>query len=424
MRYASTHPRRPASSRRALALVTSLVLLLGADPLYGSDSNAISRARSAIDAGNRGSAVTMLEERLVAAPGDAEARFLLARVLSWLERWPESLHHYDVLLAEYPDSVDYLHGKCQVLVWSGRPAEALPLLERARTLAPEYESIWQLESQALLAAGGDAHRERALALSDEARKRFPDSLWPLWETDEPPVADVGRGMLFTNELEAGIAYETLDSGQSDWRSIYLEGSRRLDERRSVYGVARSTERFDRTDYELIAGGYLPVTENWTTALEGSIAPGADVLPRWSVSARVQRALRSGFGIQIGGRHSRYENDYTNLASVTGDRYWGNYYAGYTLYAGRLQGAGTNFSHQVRFDRYYGDRNRVGLVVSTGDETESVGSGQFVTDTTFTFIVSGRHWFIPLWAVSWELLWHDQGDAYTRGGARVGLRRQF
>ena len=159
-------------------------------------------------------------------------------------------------------------------------------------------------------------------------------------------------------------------------------------------------------------------------IEGSAAPGADVLPRWSLSGRLQRTLRSGFGLQVGLRHARYQDDYTNLASLTGDRYWGDYYAGYTLYASRLQGAGTNLSHQVRVDRYYGDRNRVGALVSIGDETESVGGGRFVTDTTATFVVGGRHWFMPLWALSWELIWHDQGDAYTRGGARVGLRRQF
>jgi YaiO family outer membrane protein len=387
---------------------------------HASD-DAVARARAAADAGDHASAVTMLEQHLVAAPDDIEARFLLARTLSWQDRWPESIQQYDILLVQHPDNVDYLYGKAQVLVWSGHPEDALPLLERARALAPEYESIWQLQSQALLAAAGEHHRERAAALSEEARRRFPDSVWPLWEDEESPVEP---GPERTTEIEAGLSYESLDSGQSDWRSLYVEASRRLDQRRSVYGMARSTDRFDETDVEVIAGGYFPITDDWTAALEGSAAPGADVLPRWSLAGRLQRTLRSGFGLQVGLRHARYQDDYTNLASVTGDRYWGDYYAGYTLYASRLQGAGTNLSHQVRVDRYYGDRNRVGVLVSIGDETESVGGGRFVTDTTATFVVNGRHWFMPLWALSWELIWHDQGDAYTRGGARVGLRRQF
>lgn len=136
------------------AMLAAILVLIPVAHSLGADNGAVSRARMAIDAGNRGSAVTMLEQRVEAEPTDAEARFLLARVLSWLERWPESLQHYDLLLADSPDNVDYLHGKAQVLVWSGRPEQALPLLERARALAPEYESIWQLESQALLAAGG------------------------------------------------------------------------------------------------------------------------------------------------------------------------------------------------------------------------------------------------------------------------------
>jgi YaiO family outer membrane protein len=398
----------------------ALVLLLAGHPAHPSDE-AVSRARAASEAGHYASAATMLEKHLAGAPNDVEARFLLARVLAWDERWADAIGQYDVLLAEHPDSVDYLHGKAQVLVWSGRPEEALPLLERARALAPDYESIWQLQTQALLAADGDDHRERASALTNEARRRFPDSVWPLWEE---PAAPDDAGPDFPTEIEAGVSYESLNSGQSDWRSVYVEASRHLDARRSVYGVARSTDRFDDTDVELTAGGYLPVTDDWTTALEGSVAPGADILPRWSLSGRLQRPLARGFGLQIGMRHARYENDYTNLLSLTGDRYWGNAYVGYTLYASRLQGAGTNFSHQIRLDRYYGDRNRVGVLMAVGDETESVGGGRFVTDTTATFVVGGRHWFVPLWAVSWELIWHDQGDAYTRGGARVGVRHQF
>jgi hypothetical protein len=37
---------------------------------------------------------------------------------------------------------------------------------------------------------------------------------------------------------------------------------------------------------------------------------------------------------------------------------------------------------------------------------------------------GRHWLGKSWALSYELLAHEQGDLYRRRGLRLGVRYGF
>jgi tetratricopeptide (TPR) repeat protein len=134
-------------------------------------------ARAAVEQRAYPEAERLLRERLAQEPGDAEARFLLARVLAWQERHAVALREYERLLEAEPDNSDYLLGKAQTHLWNHEPESALPLLSKARRLAPGYEDVWRAQIMALVALGDESRLRQARIIRDEARRRFPDSRW-------------------------------------------------------------------------------------------------------------------------------------------------------------------------------------------------------------------------------------------------------
>ncbi len=408
-----------AGSRPGSVAGLCLILLL-ASPLASAADEAVTEARAAIDRDDYPAAIGVLEQRLAEYPGDEEARYLLARTLAWSRRWDAAMAEYDQLLDQSPDNADYLLGKSQVFVWSGRPAEALPLLERARTLAPDYEGVWRLESQALLATGDAENRRRHDALAAEARNRFPHSRWPLWQDSGDSSPDFEP----RSDYEVGYSFDSLDNGFDDWHSVYVEASHTLAPRKAYYVVIESIDRFSERESDFMAGAYLPLDGDWTLLVQGSVAPSANVLPEWTASAELQRSLARGWGLRGGFRHAEYSDSRYELMNLGAERYWGNWQAAYTLYVGWPEGAGTSVSHLGRVHRYYGARNRIGLLAGFGEESESVGQDRLLTSNTRTLGLTGRHWMNPDWAISWDVIWHRQGDVYNRGGVRVGLRRQL
>ncbi len=348
---------------------------------------------------------------LRAHPEDSDARFLLARQLGWTGQYDAALAEYEVLLDAAPDNVDYLLGRSQVLVWMGRPQEALPILSRARTLAPGYEELWRLELNARIAASDPDAGRQIVAFADQARTRFPDAEWARYE---PP----GRA-----RLESGFIYDNLTDGYRSWKELYVGGDYRLSNRLSLFGQARATERFGQSDEELRAGVSLSAGERWLFTFDGSITPQAEVLPEWSLSGRAARTLPRGFGVELGWRHAEYTLSSLDLMTAAGEYWFRRYRAGYTLYAASIDGGPLIYSHRGQIDRFYGDGSRVSLIASNGEEVESIGSGFFVVNEVQTLTLTGQHWLNGRWALTWEL-----GQAWTtlydKQRLRAGFTRQF
>lgn len=408
---------------RVFRLTATLPLLLLSVVAWGAD-NAVDQARAALDREDRAGAILILADRVQAEPGDQPARFLYARVLAWNGQRAAALVQYDELLYTSPDNADYLLGKAQVFYWDGAPQSALPLLEQARALAPDYEAVWQSEARALLAIGDTDSERRFAKLTEQARLRFPESRWPEWPKAAPLPVVTPASLPARGHVEAGGGYQDLDNGLPSWKTLYVNGSYRLAEDRTLYGQLRQTDRFNEKDHELQAGLVLPVLTAATLTVEGTGAPGADVLPRWSLFSELRLPLPRGYGVGAGWRHKNYEDSHLNLFTLIGEKYFGNYYAAWTTYISKLEGTDANFANQLRIDRYYMGDNRVGLLFAVGKETESVGQGRFVESDTLSIALTGLHRLTPQWSLTWDLIYHDQDDAYQRGGFRVGLRRQL
>jgi YaiO family outer membrane protein len=392
-----------------------------AEPARQDPGDAVARARKAVAARDLGGAESILAARIEAAPGDREARFLLARVLHWQGKRPAALDHYAILVREEPGNADFLLGMATVLWFEGRSAEARPLLDRALARAPDYEDAHRLRLRVLQETGDAA----ALAAArEEIARRFPGREGVFPGGTAPP-----RG-----EVEAGWRYEVLSGDGRTWREEYVEGLFRyswprepgpLTDRALFDLRLRRTDRFGLADESARAAFSAPVDARWTAILAAESSPTHRVLPRWIGEAEADFNAGRGWVARAGARRTAYEDADVGAVFAGLDRYVGSWRLSATATRTRLLGGGVALGWSARVDRYYGidGRSRIGLVGGIGEEIESLGAGvrsnRFVSGALL-----GRHWISERWAFTWEAGVTVERTLYTRSGVLVGLRYSF
>lgn len=228
-----------------------------------------------------------------------------------------------------------------------------------------------------------------------------------------------------SEIELGASRERLSGGRPDWSSLSLEGLHRFAPRQTLYGGVRETERFSLRDSEVWAGYYHPLSPTWTAQVEASASGEHRVLAKHSLFGQLSKQLPGGWGISAGLRHSEYTASRVDVLVLGAERYWGSFRAGYDLYAGRPEGAATGIAHRFSLNYYYGELSTVGIAATAGREIENVGPPFGISATEVRNLsLTGRHWMTPGWALSWDLVLHEQGSLYRRQGLRLGLRHRF
>ncbi len=233
-----------------------------------------------------------LEATVAAKPDDTDSRDALARSCARAGRQEAALQQYDVLLAHDSANVDWLLGKSQALVALGRPREALPLLEDGRRRAPAYEDVWRLNANALEQLD---EFDAADSLLAEAQKQFPTSTWPR----ERREALAERRLLERGtRLSADASYEDLSGGRPAWRGASIGLDRRLKGAGHLFAGLHLEERFDTRDEQLIVAWSDRLNEDWSYGVYGDVAPDAEVLPQWSVTAEAGRPLPDAWSIGL------------------------------------------------------------------------------------------------------------------------------
>lgn len=411
-------------------LALGLILgLIAADFVFAAD------AQLAIDEAIRGGrfsdAEQLLQSQLLHNPNDPEYSFRLAKVLSWQKKYDQAEIIYRDLLLNEPDNADYQLGLAQIHVWSNQPETALPILERARALAPGDPDIWRLHIQALAAMGEGESIQKASELTHQATSIFPDLNWPVIEQQTETVTEKQTEWSGTqlernfdgplaNQVELGGSYENLTNNLGHWRSEYLSFEHRFNPRQLVYGSVLQTERFAKNDLQLLMGTYQPLNDKFTLNLEGDVSPTSSVIAKNSLMASLQVGLGSGVFLTGGYRHSEYGTGPVEQGFSILESYFADFRLAYTLRATHSFQK-TQFGHRFDFSYYYDDISSITLTYNMGAET---GGFQGIVYETQYFGLHGRHWLNPKWAVTWDLGHIEQGNTYIREGVMLGIRRAF
>ncbi|HEX7237332.1 MAG TPA: tetratricopeptide repeat protein, partial [Gammaproteobacteria bacterium] len=142
-------------------------------------------------------------------PPSASQRYDLARSFARSDGTEAALAEFDALLAEFPDDVDYLLGRAQMLARLGRNAEAIETADRALALAPDYEDVWQLRLGLAQRVEDDA---AVAALRAQVAARFPDATW--WRPRPAPAE-------YRRWFSTGSGADHLSNGAPDWNRQFL-----------------------------------------------------------------------------------------------------------------------------------------------------------------------------------------------------------
>jgi YaiO family outer membrane protein len=227
----------------------------------------------------------------------------------------------------------------------------------------------------------------------------------------------------TLETELGAIHDRLSGDRDDWRELYLRLSRPLMPRGAIVGEGRLVERFGLTDTELRAAAYLPVRGSHSLELEGSVAPGAEVLPEWTLGAHLQLGLGAGWTAGGGARTNRYADADLLVATGLVEHYFDVFRAAYRLSVGFLDGERAP-SHFLLGSWYYQEGGHVTAGLATGREVERVDPNRLLVTRTGGASIWGVHWISPRLAATYGASFTRHRDLYDRTRIQLGARTRF
>jgi tetratricopeptide (TPR) repeat protein len=130
------------------------LLLAAASPCVGqTGSEWQQQVQDEVKAQHLDAALAIVDQRLTNVPEDLEAHGWRGRLLAWKGRWTEGEAEYKLVLQKVPDDVDILSVLSDVLVWQQKYAEALQVLNHARTLSPSDPEILTRQARVLALLG-------------------------------------------------------------------------------------------------------------------------------------------------------------------------------------------------------------------------------------------------------------------------------
>lgn len=405
--------------RAALAVVVLLTGVAG-NVVAKPDDSCMQAVEAALKNKNLERAEVLLGEHLAHAPEEIEARFLLARVYSWQNKWQRALAEFDWLLTKKKDSADFLLARANVLEWMGRRKEALRDLEKAREVAPQYSELWRTEIIVLQREGSAASRSRATILINQARKKFPDIDWEgLQVTEKKLITERNR---YSAEFSYG--YDKLTNGRSPWVTRTARLSRVTPGRHFAHVQLDSIERFDLADQQLGGSYALPVEQSWSFYVSGSYSPTHKVLANRMLDTNISKNFSNGAVLSAGASHARYNQTSSQQIHLGGEYYWSDFRLSYTYRRVDVLNAGTGMNHNIQLNRYYSRANMAGVSVAGGTDVEFDGTANPPVSDVLTFSVYGNHMLSPQWSLVYSLLYHHQGDFYNRNGIVLGIKYDF
>ncbi len=227
-----------------------------------------------------------------------------------------------------------------------------------------------------------------------------------------------------DRTEAGLLTggDTLTRGRASWRNESVFVDRKWVDG-SVGGVRiNTTQRYGLNDSQLEGYYSMPLTQLLRVGIDAQASPSHRVLAKQGLGANAQYEFAKAWLAHGSVRQLRYDGVTVDQLSVGVEHYFGNWGA----YAGMVNShayAANTQTYIGRLSRYYGERDRVNLIVASGREPVNI-AGTLTNSDVSSATVTGRHWLSKTVALDYSAGITQQGDFYTRRGGSLGVTIAF
>lgn len=227
------------------------------------------------------------------------------------------------------------------------------------------------------------------------------------------------------ELGFALSHDAPVNGFTGWYGVYLESLDRVEERNTIYGLAREIPRFGISD------GKTPTSlEQYANAINARVVSPTFFVYGMLRNRKWSIAFDDGWKLQAGVRRTQYSNVLrSNVGSLAVERKWESFRTSYSLELERSSGvrsSGVSMapSHVLQFDYLYSPRDSVGVSFAHGREIAYFGPLGILNTKMRKIAFSGQHWFKPDWALTLQAGYNHHGDMPAQSGIRAGLRHSF
>lgn len=434
---------------RTRLLVAVWVLLVGivaGNPAWAADAaTAMAAGNAARDRGDYAAAIEHYRAAVAAAPKSYEAKFQLARTLSYTNQRQEAIRLYTELLVTRPNNSDLLLARGRTYAWEGRWSEAEADLTAVTTRLPGYGDAWSAlgdmylwsdrpdfavkaygrwiaaqptEPRAYLArarayrAVGDLDAARAdlgAARAHGAAVAEVDRLLAALERRAEPEAATPEGFLWAASLNYSFSHFSPD--RDKWNE-YTASVRHYWQHASLAVEYLKANRFALTDDAVALDAYIDLWSRAYANVRYQYSPDAALYPEDAYRAEVFQGV--GQGWELSGSYDRlnFTNTNVNMYGVGLGKYTGNWYLRWrTLFIPSTAKSGT--SHRA-IARYYfsGDADdyvEVNGGFSRGGDFR--GQSQIIDVTSgWTVGAAVRKYFSSRWGVRLAADYSDEQTA--------------
>lgn len=419
-----------------------LVGLVAGDPAWAADAAAMAAGDAARERGDYTDAIRHYRAAVAAAPKSYEARFQLARVLSYANQREEAIRLYTELLVTRPNNSDLRLARGRTYAWEGRWSEAEADLTAVTTRSPGYGDAWSAlgdmylwsdrpglaiksydrwiaaqpaEPRAYLARAkacrsvGNitaARTDLEMARARGAAAVEVDRLLAALERRAEPEAAKPEGFLWAASLDHGFSDFSPDRGT--WHESGAS-VRRYWERGSLAAEFLEATRFRLTDNAVALDAYVDLWSRAYANLRYQYSPDAVLYPDHAYRAELFQG--AGRGWELSGSYDRlsFTNSNVNMYGVGLGKYTGNWYFRWrTLFIPSTAKSGV--SHRA-IARYYFSGDADDYVELNGGFSRG---GEYrhqsqIVDITKSWTVGAavRKYFSPRWGVKLAADYSDE-----------------
>lgn len=240
----------------------------------------------------------------------------------------------------------------------------------------------------------------------------------------PPVAaPVSTSVPWKNSVEIGASKDDLTNGRPPSSQMYFSAAERGDAGRPTYSEQWIEQnQYGSHDRAATVETVLSGSRHTFVGAQLALSPTHNVLPSFDGALNVEERFGGGFGTALAYERKTFSTTNASLATVTADRYFGNYYIAYHPTFALLEGTpGTAVTHVVSATRYDNRGGNLTLNWFAGRDVESTGPASVLVLSVSGLSLSGHYVLTRNLAVAYGLETYTEGSLYTASGGHLGLR---